>query len=124
MRRAPIAWQVADGAAARPISILLDLDLPIRDGRQVLAELHADPDLSAIPVVILTASRNEQAVLRAERLAAWAYITKPVDWQQFIAVIEAIEMFALTLAIYPRGLEPTRGNTPASCSSKTSGSSS
>jgi CheY-like chemotaxis protein len=93
-------------SAQRPDLILLDLDLPIKDGRLVLAELKADPDLRSIPVVILTVSRNQQDRLRAEQLAAWAYITKPVDLQQLIAVIESIEAFWLTVAIYPRELQP------------------
>ncbi len=88
--------------APRPDLILLDLDLPIKDGRQVLAEIKADPDLDTIPVVILTVSRVEQDVLQAQHLAAWAYITKPVDLQQFIAVIESIDDFWLTIATFPR----------------------
>ncbi len=86
--------------------ILLNPDLPIKDGRQVLVELKADPELRRIPVVILTVSRDEQDALRAEQLAAWAYITKPLDLQQFIRVIESIEKFWLTVAIYPRELQP------------------
>ncbi len=93
-------------AAQPPDLILLDLDLPIKDGRQVLVELKADPELRRIPVVILTVSRDEQDALRAEQLAAWAYITKPVDLQQFITVIESIEKVWLTVAIYPRELQP------------------
>jgi CheY-like chemotaxis protein len=91
--------------APRPDLILLDLDLPIKDGRQVLAEIKADPDLSTIPIVILTISRDDHDLLRAEQLAAWAYITKPLDLEQFIGVIESIEHFWLSVAIYPRELQ-------------------
>lgn len=84
-------------SALRPDLILLDLTLPIKDGRQVLAELKNDSELVTIPVVILTASRSDEDLLRAEQLDVHAYLTKPVDWQQFIAVIESIDEFGLLI---------------------------
>jgi chemotaxis family two-component system response regulator Rcp1 len=72
----------------------------------VLAEIKADPDLHTIPVVILTVSRDEQDVLLSPQVAAWAYITKPVDLPQFIDVIESIEEFWLTIASFPREFQP------------------
>ncbi len=93
-------------SAPRPDLILLDLDLPFKNGRQVLAEIKADPGLSCIPVVILTASRAEQDMLRAHQLDARAYITKPVDLQQFIAVIKAIEEFSVTISLFPGEFRP------------------
>lgn len=83
--------QFAD--APRPDIILLDLNLPRKDGREVLAEIKADPELRRIPVVILTTSTAEQDVLRTYNLHANCYITKPVDLDQFIAVVQSIESF-------------------------------
>jgi CheY-like chemotaxis protein len=77
----------------RPDLILLDLNLPGMDGREVLAELKGAPDLSIIPIVILTTSRSEEDILRTYRLHANCYITKPVDLNQFIRVVQAIEDF-------------------------------
>jgi len=82
-----------DPAQRRPDLILLDLNLPGMDGREVLAEIKSDHDLSVIPVVILTTSRAEEDILRTYRLHANCYITKPVDLQQFIRVIQSIEEF-------------------------------
>ena len=93
-------------SAPRPDLILLDLDLPLKDGRQVLAEVKADPHLSAIPVVILTVSRAQQDVLRAHQLDAKAYITKPVDPEQFLRVIQAIDEFSLTISLFPSESQP------------------
>src|ERR671933_2309890 len=81
----------AGGQSFRPDLILLDLNLPRKDGRQVLAEIKADPRLKTIPVVILTTSRAEQDVLRTYELQANCYITKPVDLDQFITVVKSIE---------------------------------
>jgi CheY-like chemotaxis protein len=83
--------QFAD--APRPDIILLDLNLPRKDGREVLAEIKADPELRRIPVVILTTSTAEQDVLKTYNLHANCYITKPVDLDQFIAVVQSIETF-------------------------------
>ncbi len=87
--------------APRPDLIMLDLNLPRKDGREVLAELKQDPNLKTIPVVVLTTSRAEQDVLRSYELHANCYITKPVDFQQFLGVIESIEQFWLTVVALP-----------------------
>jgi len=87
--------------APRPDLILLDLNLPRKDGREVLAEVRSDEKLTAIPVVVLTTSQAEQDVLRAYALHANCYITKPVDFQQFLKVIEAIEGFWLSVVKLP-----------------------
>jgi two-component system, chemotaxis family, response regulator Rcp1 len=87
--------------ATRPDLILLDLNLPRKDGREVLTEIKADPVLKTIPVVILTTSRAEQDVLRSYELQANCYISKPVDLEQFITVVKSIEDFWLTIATLP-----------------------
>ena len=81
---------------------MLDLNLPRKDGREVLAELKADPDLKLIPVVVLTTSHADHDVLRAYQLNANCYITKPVDFQQFLTVVKSIEDFWLTVVTLPR----------------------
>jgi CheY-like chemotaxis protein len=87
----------------RPDLILLDLNLPGMDGREVLAEIKSDPDLAVIPVVILTTSRAEEDIVRTYRLHANCYITKPVDLQQFIRVIQSIEDFWFSIVrLVPR----------------------
>ena len=89
-----------------PDVILLDLNLPRKDGRAVLAEIKADPDLKRIPVVVLTTSTDEQDVLRAYNTHANCYITKPVDLKQFLSVVEAIDNFWLTIVkLPPNGLK-------------------
>ncbi|HET8626690.1 MAG TPA: response regulator [Thermomicrobiales bacterium] len=88
-------------AAPRPDVILLDLNLPRKDGREVLAEVKADERLRRIPVVVLTTSRDEQDILRSYDLHANCYITKPVDLDQFIAVVRSIETFWLTIVTLP-----------------------
>lgn len=88
--------------APRPDIILLDLDLPQKDGRLVQEEIKADPLLTSIPVVILTTSSDEQDVIRAYRFHANYYIVKPVDYQQFMNIIRTIEGFWLTLVRLPR----------------------
>ena len=88
--------------AVRPDLILLDLNLPRKDGREVLAEIKADASLKTIPVVVLTTSRAEQDVLRTYELQANCYITKPVDLDQFITVVKSIEDFWLTIVTLPR----------------------
>jgi chemotaxis family two-component system response regulator Rcp1 len=87
--------------APRPDLILLDLNLPRKDGREVLAELKADPDLKTIPVVVLTTSRADQDVLRAYELNANCYIAKPVDFMHFLDVVRSIEHFWLTVVTLP-----------------------
>lgn len=85
----------------RPHVILLDLNLPRKDGRQVLAEVKSDPDLKRIPVVVLTTSQAEQDILKSYELHANCYIAKPVDLDQFITVIKAIEDFWCTIVRLP-----------------------
>ncbi len=87
--------------AVRPDLILLDLNLPRKDGREVLSEIKADPTLKTIPVVVLTTSRAEQDVLQSYQLQANCYITKPVDLEQFITVVKSIEDFWLTIVSLP-----------------------
>jgi two-component system, chemotaxis family, response regulator Rcp1 len=88
--------------AVRPDLILLDLNLPRKDGREVLAEIKADDDLKRIPVVILTTSQDEQDVLKTYNLYANCYITKPVDLDQFITVVKSIEDFWLGIVVLPK----------------------
>ena len=89
------------GEAPRPALILLDLNLPRKNGREVLAEIKQDAQLKTIPVVILTTSQAEEDVLRAYRLHANCYITKPVDFTQFNKIIRTIEDFWLTVVTLP-----------------------
>jgi CheY-like chemotaxis protein len=88
--------------APRPGLILLDLNLPKKDGWQVLAEIKADEDLRAIPVVVLTTSEAEEDVLRSYDLYANAYVTKPVDFERFIRVVQQIDDFFITVVKLPR----------------------
>ena len=87
----------------RPDIILLDLNLPKKDGREVLQEIKADPDLQRIPVVILTTSKAEEDVLKTYALHANCYVTKPVDLEQFIRVVQSIDNFWLTVVTLPTG---------------------
>jgi two-component system, chemotaxis family, response regulator Rcp1 len=87
--------------AVRPELILLDLNLPKKDGREVLAEIKADEALKRIPVVILTSSAAEQDIVRSYNLHANCYVTKPVDLDQFINVVKSIEHFWLTVVKLP-----------------------
>jgi CheY-like chemotaxis protein len=91
------------GAAPRPDIVLLDLNLPKKDGREVLAEIKQDEDLKRIPVVILTTSKAEEDVLRSYDLHANCYVTKPVDLEKFIVVVKSIDMFWLTVVTLPNG---------------------
>ena len=95
-------------SAPRPDLILLDLNLPRKDGREVLAEVKADPTLRHIPIVVLTTSQAEQDVLRAYSLHANCYVTKPVDFRQFIEVIRSIEDFWLSIVKLPETHDPLR----------------
>ncbi|MCX7627879.1 MAG: response regulator [Methylophilaceae bacterium] len=88
-------------SAPRPDVVLLDLNLPKKDGREVLAEIKSDPSLKRIPVVIITSSEAEQDILRTYDLHANCYVTKPVDLDQFIKVIQSIENFWLTIVKLP-----------------------
>jgi two-component system, chemotaxis family, response regulator Rcp1 len=108
-------WVVEDGEEAlqflrrqgpyadvpRPDLILLDLNLPRKDGRAVLKDIKADDSLRRIPVVILTTSKSEEDVLRAYDLHANCYITKPVDFNRFMEVVKSIEDFWLTVVRLP-----------------------
>ncbi|GAA0900793.1 response regulator [Pseudonocardia zijingensis] len=109
---------VTDGAAAldylrhegshadapRPDLILLDLNLPRRDGREVLQEIKADPSLRHIPVIVLTTSKAEEDVLRSYQLHANAYVTKPVDFEGFIEAIKQIDHFFISVVQLPSDL--------------------
>ena len=88
--------------APRPELILLDLNLPKKDGRTVLGEIKQDPALRHIPVVILTSSQAEQDIVRAYDLHANCYVTKPVDLEQFMTIVQSIEQFWLTVVKLPR----------------------
>jgi len=85
----------------RPELILLDLNLPKKDGRDVLAEIKTNEDLKRIPVVVLSTSRSEEDILKSYELNANCYITKPVDLVQFIEVVKSIEDFWLTVVKLP-----------------------
>jgi CheY-like chemotaxis protein len=88
--------------APRPGLILLDLNLPRKDGREVLAEVKADAELRSIPVVVLTTSDAEEDILRSYSLHANAYVTKPVDFERFIEVVRRIDDFFVTVVKLPR----------------------
>jgi len=94
--------------APRPDLIMLDLNLPRKDGREVLAEIKSDDSLKTIPVVILTTSRAEQDVLQAYQYHANCYITKPVDFDQFLNVVRSIESFWLMLVTLPTAPKPSK----------------
>lgn len=87
----------------RPHVILLDLNLPKKDGREVLAEVKQDPNLRRIPIVILTASEAESDIIKSYDLHANCYITKPIDLGRFLTVVQAIEGFWLTIVKLPNG---------------------
>ena len=87
--------------AVRPDLILLDLNLPKKDGREVLAEIKDSEDLKRIPVVVLTTSKAEEDILKTYNLHANCYITKPVDLEQFISVVKSIDDFWLTVVRLP-----------------------
>lgn len=98
-RRGPYA------AATRPDLILLDLNMPRKDGREVLEEVKTDPALCSIPVVVLTTSQAEQDIVRSYHLHANAYVTKPVDLDQFITIVQSINQFWFTIVTLPPGEE-------------------
>ena|SRR5262245_24539559 len=88
--------------AVRPDLILLDLNLPRKSGREVLAEIKSDLSLRRIPIVVLTSSQAEQDILNSYDLSANCYVCKPVDLDQFIKVVKSIEDFWLTIVKLPR----------------------
>jgi CheY-like chemotaxis protein len=87
--------------AVRPDLVLLDLNLPRRDGRQVLEEIKSDEQLRQIPVVVLTTSQADEDILRSYELHANAYVTKPVDFDQFISVVRQIDQFFVSVVKLP-----------------------
>jgi CheY-like chemotaxis protein len=87
--------------STRPDLVLLDLNLPRKDGREVLAEAKSDPDLRAIPIVVLTTSEAEEDVLKSYQLHANAYVTKPVDFQRFVSIVRQIDDFFVSVVRLP-----------------------
>ncbi len=97
-------WKKAPYAASpHPDLIILDLNLPKKDGRQVLAEIKQDENLKRIPVVILTSSGAEEDILKTYNLHANCFITKPIDLNQFLHVVRSIEAFWLSIVVLPDG---------------------
>ena len=95
--------------APRPDLIMLDLNLPRKDGREVLADIKGDDHLKTIPIVVLTTSRADQDILRAYQLNANCYINKPVDFNQFLEVVRSIESFWLYVVTLPPAPKPGGG---------------
>ena len=95
--------QGVHGGATRPHIVLLDLNLPRKNGREVLAEMKADPDLARIPVVVLTTSQSDEDVAATYALHANSYVVKPVEFSRFTEVMRAIEAFWLEVATLPAG---------------------
>jgi len=89
--------------ATRPGLILLDLNLPRLDGREVLAQIKQDPDLRRIPVVVLTTSSLDEDIVRSYDLHANAYVTKPVDFDQFMSVVRQVDEFFISIVTLPPG---------------------
>jgi CheY-like chemotaxis protein len=87
--------------STRPDLVLLDLNLPRKDGREVLAEAKSDPELRAIPIVVLTTSEAEEDVLKSYQLHANAYVTKPVDFQRFVSIVRQIDDFFVSVVRLP-----------------------
>jgi len=92
--------------ATTPDLILLDLNLPKKDGKQVLKEIKENDNLKTIPVVILTSSKSEQDIVKSYGLHANSYIVKPVDLEKFIEIVDAIENFWFTVVVLPTGIQP------------------
>lgn len=89
--------------AQRPDLVILDLNMPRKDGRETLEDIKSDPDFKRIPVVILTVSESEEDILRSYNLHANAYITKPIDLDQFAKIVREIENFWFTIVKLPDG---------------------
>jgi CheY-like chemotaxis protein len=85
----------------RPDLVLLDLNLPRKDGREVLGEVKSDPDLRTIPIVVLTTSEAEEDVLKSYQLHANAYVTKPVDFERFVSIVRQIDDFFVSVVRLP-----------------------
>ncbi len=92
----------------RPDLVLLDLNLPKKDGREVLAEIKVDENLKIIPVVILTTSRSEEDILKSYGLHANCYVTKPLDFEQFLTIVNKIEEFWLTIVKLPSNMHNSK----------------
>lgn len=90
-----------DRESTKPDLILLDLNLPRKDGREVLAEIKSDQDLKSIPVVILTTSQSEEDILRSYDLQASCYVTKPIDLDRFIGIIKSLDNFWFSAVRFP-----------------------
>jgi CheY-like chemotaxis protein len=88
--------------ATRPDLVLLDLNLPRKDGREVLKDIKADPELRSIPVVVLTTSEADEDILHSYDLHANAYVTKPVDFDSFIRIVRQIDDFFVSVVKLPR----------------------
>jgi CheY-like chemotaxis protein len=101
------AMEFLRNGGVRPDLVLLDLNLPRKDGRQVLEEIKVDPALRSIPVVVLTTSKAEEDILRSYDLHANAYVTKPVDFNRFIEVVRQIDEFFVTVVKLPNRGAPT-----------------
>jgi CheY-like chemotaxis protein len=86
----------------RPDLILLDLGLPKMGGREVLAEIRASAELERIPVIVLTSSEAHEEILRAERLHVESYLTKPVDWERFVAAVRSLRKYLLADVLVPQ----------------------
>lgn len=89
--------------APHPHMVLLDLNLPKKDGREVLDEIKNDPALRTIPIIVLTTSRAEQDIVRSYNLGANCYVIKPIDLAQFVEVVQAIEQFWFSIVALPPG---------------------
>lgn len=102
MEATSFLWRLGKHAnAPRPDLILLDLNLPKKSGREVLEEIKLDPSLKMIPVVVLTTSATEEDILQIYQLHANCYITKPVDLEQFLKIVKAIDNFWLAIVKLP-----------------------
>jgi CheY-like chemotaxis protein len=88
--------------APRPGLVLLDLNLPRKDGREVLADIKSDPDLCDIPIVVLTTSAADEDILQSYKLHANAYVTKPVDFNRFVEAVRQIDHFFVAVVTLPR----------------------
>jgi len=91
--------------AVRPDVILLDLNLPVKDGRETLQEIKTDDNLKRIPVVVLTISKKEEDILRSYKLHANCYITKPLTFERFIEIVKSIQEFWFTIVTLPPGAQ-------------------
>ncbi|MGA8028450.1 MAG: response regulator [Bryobacteraceae bacterium] len=107
--------QAEIGLAQRPDLVLLDLNLPRKNGREVLAEIKGSPNLRSIPVLIMTSSRSDEDVSQAYALNANCYITKPADLQDYVNVVRAIEDFWFLTATLPDAFRNLQSISPATC---------